>query len=165
LRVAGITVLPNSLDAACTLRNLRPRDLASGALGNPLHASPALAVGSATACYAACVPVDLDHLIVRSRDKRVSATFLAEMLGLPPPTAVGPGGRFHEIRLAGGTNHRHHRRRHGLRARHGHVHGPVLPRARMRRTSVTPRRSPAPGLPAAAHTRSLFPHAGDAIAR
>jgi catechol 2,3-dioxygenase-like lactoylglutathione lyase family enzyme len=50
------------------------------------------------------MPVDLDHLIVRSRDKRVSAAFFAEMLGLPPPSAIGPGGRFHAIRLAGGTS-------------------------------------------------------------
>jgi len=50
------------------------------------------------------MPVDLDHLIVRSRDKRASAAFLAEMLGLPPPSAIGPGGRFHAIRLAGGTS-------------------------------------------------------------
>ena len=50
------------------------------------------------------MPVELDHLIVRSRDKRASAAFLAEMLGLPPPTPVGPGGRFHAIRLANGTS-------------------------------------------------------------
>jgi catechol 2,3-dioxygenase-like lactoylglutathione lyase family enzyme len=50
------------------------------------------------------MPVDLDHLIVRSRDKRASAAFLAEMLGLPPPIAVGPGGRFHAVRLARGTS-------------------------------------------------------------
>jgi catechol 2,3-dioxygenase-like lactoylglutathione lyase family enzyme len=50
------------------------------------------------------MPVDLDHLIVRARDKRASAAFLAEMLGLPPPTPVGPGGRFHAIRLANGTS-------------------------------------------------------------
>jgi catechol 2,3-dioxygenase-like lactoylglutathione lyase family enzyme len=50
------------------------------------------------------VPVNLDHLIVRSREKRASAAFLAEMLGLPPPNAVGPGGRFHAIRLASGTS-------------------------------------------------------------
>jgi hypothetical protein len=49
------------------------------------------------------MPVDLDHLIVRSRDKRASAAFLAELLGLPPPSVVGPGGRFHAIRMAGGT--------------------------------------------------------------
>ena len=50
------------------------------------------------------MPVELDHLIIRSRDKQASAAFLAEMLGLPPPTAVGPGGRFHAIRLANGTS-------------------------------------------------------------
>lgn len=50
------------------------------------------------------MPVALDHLIIRSRDKRASAAFLAEMLGLPPPSVVGPGGRFHAIRLAGGTS-------------------------------------------------------------
>jgi len=50
------------------------------------------------------MPADLDHLIVRSRDKRASAAFLAEMLGLPPPSAVGPGARFHAVRLANGTS-------------------------------------------------------------
>lgn len=33
--------------------------------------------------------VRLDHLIVMARDKHRSATFLTEMLGLPPPTAIG----------------------------------------------------------------------------
>jgi catechol 2,3-dioxygenase-like lactoylglutathione lyase family enzyme len=50
------------------------------------------------------MPVELDHLIIRSRDKRASAAFLTEMLGLPPPSVVGPGGRFHAIRLANGTS-------------------------------------------------------------
>ena len=34
--------------------------------------------------------VQLNHTIVSARDKRVSATFLAEMLGLDAPTAFGP---------------------------------------------------------------------------
>jgi catechol 2,3-dioxygenase-like lactoylglutathione lyase family enzyme len=50
------------------------------------------------------MPVYLDHLIVRSTDKSASAAFLAEMLGLPTPTPVGPGGRFHAVPLAGGTS-------------------------------------------------------------
>ena len=49
------------------------------------------------------MPVELDHLLVRSREKQASAAFLAEMLGLPPPIPVGPGGRFHQLRLASGT--------------------------------------------------------------
>ena len=34
--------------------------------------------------------VHLNHTIVASRDKRVGATFLAELLGLPEPTPFGP---------------------------------------------------------------------------
>ena len=34
--------------------------------------------------------VQLNHTIVSARDKRESATFLAEMLGLDAPTAFGP---------------------------------------------------------------------------
>jgi extradiol dioxygenase family protein len=34
--------------------------------------------------------VQLNHTIVRVRDKRESATFLAEVLGVGPPTAFGP---------------------------------------------------------------------------
>ena len=34
--------------------------------------------------------VQLNHTIVRVRDKRESATFLAEILGLPEPTPFGP---------------------------------------------------------------------------
>lgn len=34
--------------------------------------------------------VQLNHTIVRVRDKRESATFLAEILGLPDPTPYGP---------------------------------------------------------------------------
>jgi catechol 2,3-dioxygenase-like lactoylglutathione lyase family enzyme len=36
------------------------------------------------------MPVELHHTIVASRDKTVSAAFLAEMLGLPEPKAFGP---------------------------------------------------------------------------
>ena len=35
--------------------------------------------------------VQFNHTIIAARDKRESATFLAEILGLPPPT---PYGRF-----------------------------------------------------------------------
>ena len=38
----------------------------------------------------ATMPVQLNHTIVRVRDKRESATFLAEVLGVGPPTAFGP---------------------------------------------------------------------------
>ena len=34
--------------------------------------------------------VQLNHTIVWCRDKQKSATFLAEILGLPPPTCFGP---------------------------------------------------------------------------
>jgi catechol 2,3-dioxygenase-like lactoylglutathione lyase family enzyme len=34
--------------------------------------------------------VQLNHTIVGARDKRVSADFLAEVLGLPAPTPFGP---------------------------------------------------------------------------
>ncbi len=36
------------------------------------------------------MPVQLNHTIVHARDKRESATFLAEMLGVAPPTPYGP---------------------------------------------------------------------------
>jgi catechol 2,3-dioxygenase-like lactoylglutathione lyase family enzyme len=36
------------------------------------------------------MPVHLDHTIVAARDKRASAAFLADVLGLAPPTAFGP---------------------------------------------------------------------------
>jgi catechol 2,3-dioxygenase-like lactoylglutathione lyase family enzyme len=36
------------------------------------------------------MPVHLNHTIVRVRDKQEAATFLAEILGLPAPTAYGP---------------------------------------------------------------------------
>ena len=36
------------------------------------------------------MPVQLNHLIVHARDSQVSARFLAEILGLPEPTRVGP---------------------------------------------------------------------------
>jgi catechol 2,3-dioxygenase-like lactoylglutathione lyase family enzyme len=34
--------------------------------------------------------VQLNHTIVHARDKQASATFLAELLGLPAPTPYGP---------------------------------------------------------------------------
>ena len=36
------------------------------------------------------MPVQLNHTIVAARDKQESAAFLADVLGLPPPTAFGP---------------------------------------------------------------------------
>ncbi len=36
------------------------------------------------------MPVQLNHTIVAARDKRVSATFMAEILGLPEPKPFGP---------------------------------------------------------------------------
>lgn len=41
--------------------------------------------------------VELNHTIVRVSDKRRSAAFLSEMLGLPAPTSYGP---FLVVRLA-----------------------------------------------------------------
>ena len=42
------------------------------------------------ACSVDLVTVQLNHTIVRVRDKQESATFLAEILGLPEPTSFGP---------------------------------------------------------------------------
>jgi catechol 2,3-dioxygenase-like lactoylglutathione lyase family enzyme len=36
------------------------------------------------------MPVRLNHTIVAARDRRASATFLADVLGLGPPTTYGP---------------------------------------------------------------------------
>jgi catechol 2,3-dioxygenase-like lactoylglutathione lyase family enzyme len=36
------------------------------------------------------MPVHLNHTIVAARDKRESAAFLADVLGLQPPTTYGP---------------------------------------------------------------------------
>lgn len=36
------------------------------------------------------MPVQLNHTIVAARDRRASATFLAELLGLPAPRPFGP---------------------------------------------------------------------------
>ena len=36
------------------------------------------------------MPAQLNHTIVRSRDKRESATFVSEILGLPAPVPFGP---------------------------------------------------------------------------
>ena len=36
------------------------------------------------------MPVTLNHTIVHCRDKRASAAFLSEILGLPDPTSYGP---------------------------------------------------------------------------
>ncbi len=36
------------------------------------------------------MPVQLNHTIVSARDKRASADFLAEILGLPSPASFGP---------------------------------------------------------------------------
>jgi catechol 2,3-dioxygenase-like lactoylglutathione lyase family enzyme len=36
------------------------------------------------------MPIQLNHTIVRARDKHESAAFLTDILGLPPPTTYGP---------------------------------------------------------------------------
>ena len=43
------------------------------------------------------MPVQLNHTIVAARDKQESAAFLADLLGLKPPTAFGP---FAVVQLA-----------------------------------------------------------------
>jgi catechol 2,3-dioxygenase-like lactoylglutathione lyase family enzyme len=45
--------------------------------------------------------VRFNHTIVHSRDKRASARFVAEILGLPAPTAFGP---FQVLALDGGAS-------------------------------------------------------------
>jgi catechol 2,3-dioxygenase-like lactoylglutathione lyase family enzyme len=47
------------------------------------------------------MPVQLNHTIVAARDKQASATFLAELLGLAPPTRYGP---FAVVELANGVS-------------------------------------------------------------
>ena len=42
------------------------------------------------ALYAVAVPAKLNHTIVHSRDKRASAAFLTEILGLPAAVPFGP---------------------------------------------------------------------------
>ena len=44
----------------------------------------------ASARFNVRMPVHLNHTIVAARDKRASATFLTELLGLGPPTTYGP---------------------------------------------------------------------------
>jgi catechol 2,3-dioxygenase-like lactoylglutathione lyase family enzyme len=36
------------------------------------------------------MPIQLNHTIVRARDKQESAAFMTDILGLPPPTTYGP---------------------------------------------------------------------------
>ena len=45
--------------------------------------------------------IDFNHTIVRSRDSKASAVFLADMLGLPQPTKWGP---FQMVTTANGVN-------------------------------------------------------------
>jgi catechol 2,3-dioxygenase-like lactoylglutathione lyase family enzyme len=47
------------------------------------------------------MPVQLNHTIVAARDKQASATFLADVLGLAPPTSFGP---FAVVELANGVS-------------------------------------------------------------
>jgi catechol 2,3-dioxygenase-like lactoylglutathione lyase family enzyme len=46
------------------------------------------------------VTVELNHTIVAARDSRAAATFLAEILGLSPPTRFGP---FMAVQTANGV--------------------------------------------------------------
>ena len=45
--------------------------------------------------------VELNHTIVWCRDKRKSARFLSDILGLPPPTVYGP---FQVVQLSNGVS-------------------------------------------------------------
>ena len=45
--------------------------------------------------------VELDHMIVYSRDKRIAAAFFTELLGLPPAT---PAGKFLAVRIGHGVS-------------------------------------------------------------
>lgn len=45
--------------------------------------------------------IRFDHTLVHSRDKKASADFLAEVLGLPAPTSFGP---FLVVQLANGAS-------------------------------------------------------------
>lgn len=45
--------------------------------------------------------VELNHTIVHSTDSRASATWLADVLGLPPPTTFGP---FQVVQTANGVS-------------------------------------------------------------
>lgn len=47
------------------------------------------------------VAVELNHTIVAAQDARATATFLAELLGLPAPTRFGP---FHVVSLDNGVS-------------------------------------------------------------
>ncbi len=47
------------------------------------------------------MPVHLNHTIVAARDKRESAAFLADVLGLQPPTTYGP---FSVVQLDNGVS-------------------------------------------------------------
>jgi catechol 2,3-dioxygenase-like lactoylglutathione lyase family enzyme len=49
--------------------------------------------------------VELNHTIVWSRDKEISATFLADILGLPAPKAWGP---FFVVEVANGVTLDYH---------------------------------------------------------
>jgi catechol 2,3-dioxygenase-like lactoylglutathione lyase family enzyme len=47
------------------------------------------------------MPVQLNHTIVAARDSQHSAAFLADVLGLAPPTTLGP---FAVVELANGVS-------------------------------------------------------------
>jgi len=47
------------------------------------------------------MPVELNHTIVKCTDKRTSARFLTEILGLPEPTTYGP---FAVVQVANGVS-------------------------------------------------------------
>jgi catechol 2,3-dioxygenase-like lactoylglutathione lyase family enzyme len=47
------------------------------------------------------MPIHLNHTIVPAREPRAAATFLAELLGLPPPVRFGP---FQVVQIDNGVS-------------------------------------------------------------
>ena len=47
------------------------------------------------------MPAQFNHTIANARDNAASASFLAELLGLPTPTTYGP---FHVVELSNGVS-------------------------------------------------------------
>jgi hypothetical protein len=73
----------NDVDFVSGWAAMAPSGRLDGGRQRPPPAAPPIRVRSA-------MPVQLNHTIVRVRDKLESATFLAELLGVAPPTPFGP---------------------------------------------------------------------------
>lgn len=59
--------------------------------------------------------IQLNHTIVRCRDKHKSASFMAEILGLPPPTPFGP---FLVVEVDNGVSLDFYETRDGIASQH-----------------------------------------------